>query len=226
MKNILITGANRGIGLMFAQSFADVVNTVYGTARDINNCDELKKIKNIEILELDLLDKNSIKSFCAEVKDIPFDLILNNAGTFQDEQMEETNLDPELWLDEIMINSIGPITLTQKLKENLMSGVDKKVVFISSQMGSIDDNYSGGYYFYRTSKSALNSAAKSLSIDWKANNIAVLMLHPGWVKTDMGGSKAKLEISESVTSMMHVIDTFDISKTGLFINYDGKKLEW
>ena len=153
MKNILITGANRGIGLMFAQSFADVVNTVYGTARDINNCDELKKIKNIEILELDLLDKNSIKSFCAEVKDIPFDLILNNAGTFQDEQMEETNLDPELWLDEIMINAIGPITLTQKLKENLMSGVDKKVVFISSQMGSIDDNYSGGYYFYRTSKS-------------------------------------------------------------------------
>ena len=93
-------------------------------------------------------------------------------------------------------------------------------------MGSIDDNYSGGYYFYRTSKSALNSAAKSLSIDWKANNIAVLMLHPGWVKTDMGGSKAKLEISESVTSMLHVIDSFDISKTGSFVNYDGKKLEW
>ena len=226
MKNILITGANRGIGLMFAQSFADIVNTVYATARDISNCDELKKIKNIEILELDLLDKNSIKLFCAEVKDIPFDLILNNAGTFQDEQMEETNLDPELWLDEIMINAIGPITLTQKLKENLMSGVDKKVVFISSQMGSIDDNYSGGYYFYRTSKSALNSAAKSLSIDWKANNIAVLMLHPGWVKTDMGGSKAKLEIGESVTSMMHVINSFDISKTGSFVNYDGKKLEW
>ena len=76
MKNILITGANRGIGLMFAQSFAEIVNTVYTTARDLNSCDELKKIKNIEILELDLLNRNSIKSFCAEVKDIPFDLSL------------------------------------------------------------------------------------------------------------------------------------------------------
>jgi short-subunit dehydrogenase involved in D-alanine esterification of teichoic acids len=88
MKNILITGANRGIGLMFAQSFSSIANTVYATVRDLNNCDELKKIKNVEILELDLLSKNSIKTFCSELKDIPLDLILNNAGVFQDEQME------------------------------------------------------------------------------------------------------------------------------------------
>ena len=157
---------------------------------------------------------------------MPFDLIINNAGIFQDEQIEETHLDPELWLDEMMINAIGPIVLTQKLKENLISGNEKKVVFISSQMGSIDDNYSGGYYFYRTSKSALNSAAKSLSIDWKADEISVLMLHPGWVKTDMGGSKAKLEIDESVNSMIKVIEASNISNTGSFLNYNGDKLEW
>ena len=226
MKNILITGANRGIGLMFAQSFSSIANTVYATVRDLNNCDELKKIKNVEILELDLLSKNSIKTFCSELKDIPLDLILNNAGVFQDEQMEETNLDPDLWLDEVMINAVGPMTLTQKLRENLMSGVEKKVIFISSQMGSVDDNHSGGYYFYRTSKSALNSAARSLAIDWKADNISVLMLHPGWVKTDMGGLKAKLEIEESVSCMLKVIHALDISKTGSFVNYDGKKLEW
>jgi|TARA_B110000967_G_C18901155_1_gene575257 NAD(P)-dependent dehydrogenase (short-subunit alcohol dehydrogenase family) len=226
MKNILITGANRGIGLMFAQSFSSIANTVYATVRDLNNCDELKKIKNVEILELDLLSKNSIKTFCSELKDIPLDLILNNAGVFQDEQMEETNLDPDLWLDEVMINAVGPMTLTQKLRENLMSGVEKKVIFISSQMGSVDDNHSGGYYFYRTSKSALNSAARSLAIDWKADNISVLMLHPGWVKTDMGGLKAKLEIEESVSCMLKVINALDISKTGSFVNYDGKKLEW
>jgi NAD(P)-dependent dehydrogenase (short-subunit alcohol dehydrogenase family) len=226
MKNILITGANRGIGLMFAQSFSSIANTVYATVRDLNNCDELKKIKNVEILELDLLSKNSIKTFCSELKDIPLDLILNNAGVFQDEQMEETNLNPDLWLDEVMINAVGPMTLTQKLRENLMSGVEKKVIFISSQMGSVDDNHSGGYYFYRTSKSALNSAARSLAIDWKADNISVLMLHPGWVKTDMGGLKAKLEIEESVSCMLKVINALDISKTGSFVNYDGKKLEW
>ena len=225
MKNILITGANRGIGLKFAEILS-ANNNIYATARDITNADELKKFDNIDLLELDLLDKDSIKSFCSELKDIPLDMIINNAGIFQDEQMEETILDPELWLDEIMINAIGPVVLSQKLKENIMSGNDKKIIFISSQMGSIDDNYSGGYYFYRTSKSALNSAAKSLSIDWKADGISVLMLHPGWVRTDMGGSNAKLDIDTSVSKMLDVINSLDMGKTGTFLNYEGKKLEW
>ena len=225
MKNILITGANRGIGLKFAEVLS-ANNNIYATARDITNADDLKKFDHTELLELDLLDKDSIKSFCSELKDIPLDMIINNAGIFQDEQMEETILDPELWLDEIMINAIGPIVLSQKLKENIMSGNDKKIIFISSQMGSIDDNYSGGYYFYRTSKSALNSAAKSLSIDWKADGISVLMLHPGWVRTDMGGSNAKLDIDTSVSKMLDVINSLDMGKTGTFLNYEGKKLEW
>lgn len=225
MKNILITGANRGIGLKFAEILS-ANNNIYATARDITNADDLKKFDNTELLELDLLNKDSIKSFCSELKDIPLDMIINNAGIFQDEQMEETILDPELWLDEIMINAIGPVVLSQKLKENIMSGNDKKIIFISSQMGSIDDNYSGGYYFYRTSKSALNSAAKSLSIDWKADGISVLMLHPGWVRTDMGGSNAKLDIDTSVSKMLDVINSLDIGKTGTFLNYEGKKLEW
>ena len=225
MKNILITGANRGIGLKFAEILS-ANNNIYATARDITNADDLKKFDNTELLELDLLNKDSIKSFCSELKDIPLDIIINNAGIFQDEQMEETILDPELWLDEIMINAIGPVVLSQKLKENIMSGNDKKIIFISSQMGSIDDNYSGGYYFYRTSKSALNSAAKSLSIDWKADGISVLMLHPGWVRTDMGGSNAKLDIDTSVSKMLDVINTLDMGKTGTFLNYEGKKLEW
>ena len=209
--------------------FAEVLsanNNIYATARDITNADDLKKFDHTELLELDLLNKDSIKSFCSELKDIPLDMIINNAGIFQDEQMEETILDPELWLDEIMINAIGPVVLSQKLKENIMSGNDKKIIFISSQMGSIDDNYSGGYYFYRTSKSALNSAAKSLSIDWKADGISVLMLHPGWVRTDMGGSNAKLDIDTSVSKMLDVINSLDMVKTGTFLNYEGKKLEW
>ena len=225
MKNILITGANRGIGLKFAEVLS-ANNNIYATARDITNADDLKKFDNTELLELDLLNKDSIKSFCSELKDIPLDMIINNAGIFQDEQMEETILDPELWLDEIMINAVGPVVLSQKLKENIMSGNDKKIIFISSQMGSIDDNYSGGYYFYRTSKSALNSAAKSLSIDWKADGISVLMLHPGWVRTDMGGSNAKLDIDTSVSKMLDVINSLDMGKTGTFLNYEGKKLEW
>ena len=113
MKNILITGANRGIGLKFAEILS-ANNNIYATARDITNADDLKKFDNTDLLELDLLDKDSIKSFCSELKDIPLDMIINNAGIFQDEQMEETILDPELWLDEIMINAIGPVVLSQK----------------------------------------------------------------------------------------------------------------
>ena len=103
---------------------------------------------------------------------------------------------------------------------------DKKIIFISSQMGSIDDNYSGRFYFYRSSKSALNSAAKSLAIDWKDKNISVLMLHPGWVKTDMGGESAKLEIPDSIQHMIQVISDLNLETSGSFVNYEGNKLEW
>ena len=93
-------------------------------------------------------------------------------------------------------------------------------------MGSIDDNYLGKYYFYRSSKAALNASARSLSIDWKNDGLAVLMLHPGWVKTDMGGEEANLNIDASVSHMINVINDFSINETGSFLNYAGKKLEW
>ena len=105
-------------------------------------------------------------------------------------------------------------------------GSDKKIIFISSQMGSIDDNYSGRFYFYRSSKSALNSAAKSLSIDWKEEGISILILHPGWVKTDMGGDNAKLEIPDSISQMIKVIQDLNVANSGSFVNYAGEKLEW
>ena len=93
-------------------------------------------------------------------------------------------------------------------------------------MGSIDDNYSGRFYFYRSSKSALNSAAKSLSIDWKDDGISILILHPGWVKTDMGGDNAKLEIPDSISQMIKVINDLNLTNSGSFVNYAGEKLEW
>ena len=124
------------------------------------------------------------------------------------------------------INSITPIIVARKLKQNVLEGKDKKIIFISSQMGSIDDNYSGRFYFYRSSKSALNSAAKSLAIDWKDKNISVLMLHPGWVKTDMGGESAKLEIPDSIQRMIQVISDLNLETSGSFVNYEGNKLEW
>ena len=223
MKNIIVTGANKGLGLEFTRQLSKD-NHVIATARNISNKHDLNSLPNVKVKNLDLLSDATIDQFVEDIADTPIDILINNAGIFHEEQFE--GLDPNIWLDEMKINALSPISLTHKLMENLQAGSSKKVIFLSSQMGSIDDNYSGGYYFYRSSKAALNASAMSLSIDWKDENIAVLMMHPGWVRTDMGTSKAKLSIEESVTGMLNVIENFTIEQTGAFLNYAGQKLEW
>ena len=223
MKNILITGANRGIGLELSKKLAKE-NHVFATVRTISSNDELHSLTNTTVYQLDLLDDNSIDELIHKLDGVPIDLIINNAGIFHDEQFNGLNHD--LWLDEMKVNAISPISLTHRLKNNLVNGKDKKVVFISSQMGSIDDNYSGNYYFYRSSKAALNASAKSISIDWKDDGISVLILHPGWVQTDMGGKTAKITVEESVSGMIDLINNHNLKDTGAFLNYSGRKMEW
>ena len=223
MKNILITGANRGIGLELTKKLAKQ-NQIFATTRTMSSDDELHSIENTNVYQLDLLDDKSMDELIHKLDEVPIDLIINNAGIFHDEQFNGLNHD--LWLDEMKVNAISPISLTHRLKNNLVNGKDKKVVFISSQMGSIDDNYSGNYYFYRSSKAALNASAKSISIDWKDDGISVLILHPGWVQTDMGGKTAKITVEESVSGMIDLINNHNLKDTGAFLNYSGRKMEW
>ena len=223
MKNILITGANRGIGLELTKKLAKQ-NQIFATTRTMSSDDELHSIENTNVYQLDLLDDKSMDELIHRLDEVPIDLVINNAGIFHDEQFNGFNHD--LWLDEMKVNAISPISLTHRLKNNLVNGKDKKVVFISSQMGSIDDNYSGNYYFYRSSKAALNASAKSISIDWKDDGISVLILHPGWVQTDMGGKTAKITVEESVSGMIDLINNHNLKDTGIFLNYAGKKMEW
>ena len=223
MKNILITGANRGIGLELTKKLAKQ-NQIFATTRTMSSDDELHSIENTNVYQLNLLDDKSMDELIHKLNEVPIDLIINNAGIFHDEQFNGLNHD--LWLDEMKVNAISPISLTHRLKNNLVNGKDKKVVFISSQMGSIDDNYSGNYYFYRSSKAALNASAKSISIDWKDDGISVLILHPGWVQTDMGGKTAKITVEESVSGMIDLINNHNLKDTGIFLNYAGRKMEW
>ena len=225
MSNILIIGANRGLGLEFAKQYSELGHHVFATTRDKSKSDQLVAIANTTVLELDLNEDKSIDSFIDEMSSIKIDILIHNSGIFRDEQLSE-DLKIDAWMNEMRINAITPIILARKLKQNVLAGEDKKIIFISSQMGSIDDNYSGRFYFYRSSKSALNSAAKSLAIDWKDKNISVLMLHPGWVKTDMGGESAKLEIPDSIQRMIQVISDLNLETSGSFVNYEGNKLEW
>ena len=225
MSNILIIGANRGLGLEFAKQYSELGHHVFATTRDKSKSDQLVATANTTVFELDLNKDKSIDSFIDEMSSIKIDILIHNSGIFRDEQLSE-DLEIDAWMNEMRINAITPIILARKLKQNVLEGKDKKIIFISSQMGSIDDNYSGRFYFYRSSKSALNSAAKSLAIDWKDKNISVLMLHPGWVKTDMGGKSAKLEIPDSIQRMIQVISDLNLETSGSFVNYEGNKLEW
>ena len=230
MKNILITGANRGLGLGFAKKCLKKDEHVLATVRDIKGSEELLALKekfpnNLEIFELDLLKESVGYTLENFLGDRPIDIVINNAGVGSTNQHFEA-VSPKPWLEVLKVNLIAPLIITQSIINNVKKGSDKKIYFLSSQLGSIGDNASGGMYIYRSSKTGLNQVVKSLSIDLKPQGITVVSLHPGWVKTDMGGPNAPVSIDESIEGMMQVIDATDIRDTGRFLNYDGKELPW
>ena len=230
MTNVLITGANRGLGLGFVKSFLAKNVNVICTTRNIPGSKELleckkKYPKNLQILELDLLGENSENALSDLLSDKPIDIFINNAGVGNSNQRFGV-VSSKPWVEVLKVNLIAPLTVTQSIIENIKKGSDKKIYFLSSQLGSIEDNTSGGMYIYRSSKTALNQVVKSLSVDLKPMGITVISLHPGWVKTDMGGPNAPVSIDESIKGMMKVIDATDIRNTGTFLNFDGQGLPW
>ena len=230
MINVLITGANRGLGLGFVKKYLEKNVHVLCTTRNISGSKELLECKerypnNIEIFELDLLKENGAETLANQLNEMPIDILINNAGVGSSNQHFEA-VSSKPWLEVLKVNLIAPLIITQSLIENVKKSSVKKINFLSSQLGSIKDNKSGGMYIYRSSKTGLNQVVKSLSIDLKAYGITVVALHPGWVKTDMGGPNAPVSIDESVEGMIRVIDTTDIKDTGKFLNYDGRELPW
>ena len=184
-----------------------------------------KHLKNLEILELDLLGENSENTLSEQLSDKPIDIFINNAGVGNSNQRFGV-VSSQPWVEVLKVNLIAPLTVTQSIIENIKKGSDKKIYFLSSQLGSIEDNTSGGMYIYRSSKIALNQVVKSLSVDLKPMGITVISLHPGWVKSDMGGTNAPVSIDESIKGMMKVIYATDIGNTGTFLDYSGKELPW
>lgn len=224
-KTVLVTGANRGLGLEFVKQFAQKGYKVIATCR---KSDKAKNLHNIEgdiiIKELDVSAENQLRDLRDELSGIPIDVLILNAGVVGQRDVAIGNIDIDDMIDTFKVNSIYPVKVLEALFPNLMSSQNKKVVAISSIWGSIGENDSGGVYSYRGSKAALNSMLKSIAIDQDHNGVKVLLLHPGWVKTDMGGDNAELSTNDSVTGMVEVIESN--FKTGLFLDYKGKKLPW
>lgn len=224
-KTVLITGANRGLGLEFARQYSQRGYKVIGTARSPDKAAELKAL-GARIVALDVTDSDSVASMAKSLDGVAIDLLINNAGVIGHPQENFKSFDFDKALTTYNINSLGPMRVTQALLENLNSGKGKTVIQITSILGSIENN-SGGYYDYRASKAALNTMNKSLSIELEAEGFTCVVLHPGWVQTDLGGSRAPLKPAESIKGMLSVIDQLDQKKdNGKFYDYQGNELPW
>lgn len=225
---VLITGSNRGIGLEFVKQYAADGWRVLACCRDPQQAAELKILAaantRIKILPLDVADFAQIEALAKQLKHEKIDLLINNAGIFPDPSAGMTHTDN--WLAAFKVNSMAPLKMAEAFSPHLAASQLKKIATLTSKMGSIDDNSSGGSYIYRSSKAAGNMVMKSLSIDLQPKGIAVVTLHPGWVKTAMGGANAAVDTNASVAGMRQVIADLSLSNSGQFMAYDGKVINW
>tara|TARA_B110000858_G_scaffold77483_1_gene89762 strand:+ start:137 stop:829 length:693 start_codon:yes stop_codon:yes gene_type:complete len=230
MATILITGTNRGIGLEFTRQCLLRGDRVIATCREIETADALQELARshdeLEIHQLDVSSLESMQEFVQQLADRPIDVFINNAGVYGPPSSNFGEVDAQVWASVLQVNSIAPLMLSQLLMPNLRQGKDKKMLYLTSKMGSIDDNGGGGCYIYRSSKTALNSVVKSLAIDLAAEGFSAAVLHPGWVLTDMGGPNALIDTETSVAGMLKVIDSLDLQSSGSFFNYDGSIIPW
>jgi NAD(P)-dependent dehydrogenase (short-subunit alcohol dehydrogenase family) len=228
MKHVVITGANRGIGVELAKLYRDLGYTVIGVCRETS--DELDKCANIVINGIDLRSETSIKvavekiasTLVSSVPSQKIDILINNAGYFRNETL--ASMDFDSIQTQFEINAIAPLRVTHALQGMLSEG--SKVIMITSRMGSISDNTSGAYYGYRASKAALNAFGKSLSIELKEKGIAIALLHPGFVQTRMVGFNGDISPQQAAQALTRRIEELNLENSGGFWHSNGDELPW
>jgi NAD(P)-dependent dehydrogenase (short-subunit alcohol dehydrogenase family) len=221
---VVITGANRGLGLEFARQFHAAGARVIGTARRPDAAEELKAL-GVRVEQLDVTDAESVARLASRLGNEPVDIVINNAGIGgRHPSIEQIDADT---VDRIFqVNCLGPMRVTQALLPALRKGDRKLVVNITSRLGSIELNEQGGYYGYRESKAALNMFSRSLAGELSAEGFTCVAISPGWVRTDMGGSHAPLSPAESIQGMIAVINGLTTKDSGAFFDYRGQRLPW
>ncbi len=226
MPSVLVTGANRGIGLAFVRAYAADGWRVHAACREPEAARDLKAVAGeVSLHRLDVTHAGHIAALAAEVA-APIDLLLNNAGIAGPRGLGLGEIDAEAWAEVLLVNAIAPIEVAQAFAEQVAASGRKTMAFVSSRMGSIGENTSGGSVVYRSSKAALNAAVKSLAIDLAPRRVKAVVLHPGWVKTDMGGAGAAITTESSVAGLCRVIDKLTQDMSGRFWNYDGTEIPW
>lgn len=231
MDTLLITGANRGLGLEFVKQYAAAGWRVLACCRDPGQALALGKIAadsqgRVMLHALDMADFHAIDTLAEDLRGIPIDLIINNAGIYPDRNGGFGRADYDAWASAFRVNAMAPLKMAEAFVGHLERAEGKTIATLGSKMGSIADNTSGGCYLYRSSKAAVNIVVKSLAIDLAGRGIKAVVLHPGWVQTDMGGPNALITAEQSVSGMRNVLTRLTVADSGRFIAYDGKNVPW
>ena len=219
MPHVLITGANRGLGLEFARQYKEAGWDVVATARQSST--ELEAL-GVRFETLDMQDLDAVERFGDRLDRL--DLLIANAGTYGPREVTSADEARE-WAETFVTNTIAPFLLAQSVLP-LVETRRGKLIAVSTKMGSIEDNTSGGFIAYRSSKAALNMAWRSLAIEARNRGVTAAVLHPGWVQTRMGGASAPLEPEESIAGMRTVIDGLGVEQSGGFFSHDGTTVPW
>ena len=223
MPSVLITGCDTGLGPEFARQYAAEGYRVFATCLDPDTASAARSVKgDVRVLELDVSDLDAIEALAEELKTEPIDILLSNAGLGK-HHPPFAQTDYAQWRRILEVNLIGPMKLAECFVEHVAASSMKVMAFVSSRMGSIALNLTGGSYAYRSSKAGLNAIVKSLAIDLQHRGVLVLALHPGWAKTEHG---ARVDVDRSVSGMRAVIQRCSRHETGSFFAFNDTLLPW
>jgi NAD(P)-dependent dehydrogenase (short-subunit alcohol dehydrogenase family) len=229
MPSMMITSANRGLGLEFARQYAADGWRIFAACRNPDAADDLHELTRtglVTVFLMDVTDLSSVRHAAEGLNDESIDVLLNSAGIIGKPGQRTGHIDYESWEQVLNVNTLGPLRVTEAFVEHVARSERKLIVTITSGLGSLTDNTSGGSIPYRSSKAAVNMAMRSAAIDLAPRGIACVLVNPGWVKTDMGGPGAPLTPSESVAALKSLIATFGLAHSGKFFHYDGREYAW
>ncbi len=228
METYLITGIGRGIGREIARTLLARGDRVIGTVREPDqefpDWDEAKRSDQFKLLRLDVRDEASIADAASQLNE-PVDVLINNAGVIGPKRQSTSDMDFDGFLDTLSINTLGPLRIAQAFLPSLLHSKQARIVTISSRMGSLSYAKSDRIA-YRASKAAVNKVMQGLATDLRERGITVVTVHPGWVKTDLGGSGADISVQESAAGLLTLIDRLTLDDTGSFFDWRGERLEF
>jgi NAD(P)-dependent dehydrogenase (short-subunit alcohol dehydrogenase family) len=231
MPTVLVTGANRGLGLEFTRQYlADGWEVIAG-CRNPRAAEKLRALEgssagSLTVLEMDVADGASVERAAARLEAPAIDIAINGAGVMGGSGQKLGSLDYRDWIQVLEVNLLGPARVCEAFLERIRASERRLIVTVTSGMGSLADNTSGGSILYRTSKAAVNMLMRTTAIDLKPQRVTCIVVNPGWVKTDMGGPNAKISAAESVGAMRRLIAKLGPEDSGRFYNYDGREYPW